>query len=265
MPVGRVWHPFLSHKGSAPDHRKAPVRLMCAVAHEQRSPSTHIIPSGPLSLSQRWLTVAPQYVREERVPYAYGITREECLCAGGEERKGGGVRAASSGRRTYPVGAGVQPFLESRNLERSTDEGREKTSRNSNRESRKLTTKERPTPSPYPLPSPRAREKRACCPWRPQGTPPLFNWCWCVHPMRAGAADQRIRRPVSSGGRMKGMRHRWMRFEPYRPQAYFRTPEGIRRKDRRIGRIPFMRPATPRAFICPCLCILPLAPLSLRP
>ena len=43
MPVGRVWHPFLSHKGSAPDPRKAPARLMCAVASEQRSPSTHII------------------------------------------------------------------------------------------------------------------------------------------------------------------------------------------------------------------------------
>ena len=102
---------------------------------------------------------------------------------------------------------------------------------------------------------------QAFCPWRPLGTPLLFNWCWCVHPMRAGAADQRIRRPVSSAGRMKGMRHRWMRFEPYRPQAYFRTPEGIRRKDRRIGRIPFMRPATPRALTCS----LPLRPLPFLP
>ncbi len=59
-----------------------------------------------------------------------------------------------------------------------------------------------------------------------------------------------IRLRVPPAGRMKGMRHRWMRFEPYRPQAYFRTPEGIWRKDRRIGRIPFMRPATPRAPIC---------------
>ncbi len=57
-----------------------------------------------------------------------------------------------------------------------------------------------------------------------------------------------IRLRVLPAGRMKGMRHRWMRFEPYRPQAYFRTPEGIWRKDRRIGRIPFMRPATPRAL-----------------
>jgi hypothetical protein len=46
-------------------------------------------------------------------------------------------------------------------------------------------------------------------------------------------------------GRMKGMRHRWMRFEPYWPQAYWCTPEGIWRKARRIGRILFMRPATP--------------------
>ena len=69
-----------------------------------------------------------------------------------------------------------------------------------------------------------------------------------------------IRLRVPPAGRMKGMRHRWMRFEPYRPQAYFRTPEGIRRKDRRpghppsgrrVGRIPFMRPATPRAPISP--------------
>jgi hypothetical protein len=29
-----------------------------------------------------------------------------------------------------------------------------------------------------------------------------------------------IRRPVPPAGRMKGMRHRWMRFEPCRPQAY---------------------------------------------
>ena len=37
-----------------------------------------------------------------------------------------------------------------------------------------------------------------------------------------------IRLRVPPAGRMKGMRHRWMRFEPYRPQAYFCTPEGIR-------------------------------------
>ena len=29
-----------------------------------------------------------------------------------------------------------------------------------------------------------------------------------------------IRLRVPPAGRMKGMRHRWMRFEPYRPQAY---------------------------------------------
>ena len=71
----------------------------------------------------------------------------------------------------------------------------------------------------------------------------------------------KIRLRVPPAGRMKGMRHRWMRFEPYRPQAYLCTPEGIWRKARRIGRIPFMRPATPRAltrFFCLFVFLLPL-------
>ncbi len=63
--------------GSAPDPRKAPARLMCAVASQQGGSSTHIIPPGPLSSAKRWLTVAAQYVREEGVPYAYGIARGE--------------------------------------------------------------------------------------------------------------------------------------------------------------------------------------------
>ena len=36
-PGGHVWPPFLSHKGSAPDPRKAPARLMCAVASELKA------------------------------------------------------------------------------------------------------------------------------------------------------------------------------------------------------------------------------------
>ena len=26
--------------------------------------------------------------------------------------------------------------------------------------------------------------------WRPPGTPLLFNWRWCVHPMKAGAGKE---------------------------------------------------------------------------
>ena len=33
----------------------------------------------------------------------------------------------------------------------------------------------------------------------------LLNWCWCVHPMRAGAADQRIRLRVPPAGRLGGI------------------------------------------------------------
>ncbi len=85
--------------------------------------------------------------------------------------------------------------------------------------------------SPHPLPSPRARETKippSLCLWRPDHalpgtgstrlrrfflfmkgrldpayagrggdaspsncTPLLFSWCWCVHPMKAGAADNK--------------------------------------------------------------------------
>ena len=42
------------------------------------------------------------------------------------------------------------------------------------------------------------------CPWRPLGTPLLLNCCWCVHPMRAGAAGSlMIRLRVSPAGRLE--------------------------------------------------------------
>ena len=49
---------------------------------------------------------------------------------------------------------------------------------------------------PSPLTEGEGEGNKFVCLWRPLGTPPLFNCCWCLHPMRAGAADQRIRRPV---------------------------------------------------------------------
>ena len=57
----------------------------------------------------------------------------------------------------------------------------------------------------------------------------------------------KIRLRVLPAGRMKGMRHRWMRCEPVARSRTRCTADGHRR-NRRIGRIPFMRPATPRAL-----------------
>src|SRR5208337_4869020 len=39
-----------------------------------------------------------------------------------------------------------------------------------------------------------------------------------------------VRLRVPPAGRMKGMRHRWMRFEPYRPQAYLTYAGGHKAK-----------------------------------
>ena len=74
--------------------------------------------------------------------------------------------------------------------------------------------------------------------------------------MVAGAAGQDDTAPRALAGRMEGMRHLWMRFEPCSPEAYC-----VRRRSqgekialvrahavyRRVaGRVPFMRPVDRR-------------------
>ena len=96
------------------------------------------------------------------------------------------------------------------------------------------------------------------CPflWRPLGTPLLFNWCWCVHPMKAGAAGQDDTAPRATGRSDGRDREVWMGCRASLTAAVL----NVRRMGMRCGRapqiaIPPIRPATPRT---PAALSLPL-------
>ncbi len=90
--------------------------------------------------------------------------------------------------------------------------------------------------------------------WRPPGTPLLFNWCWCVHPMKAGAALYKDTAPRATGRSAGRDREVWMQFEPCCPDGVL----NVRRRThgekcaagcpRAGGTIPPSRPATPRTL-----------------
>ena len=105
--------------------------------------------------------------------------------------------------------------------------GTGKTTRNSNRGSRKLKTEERT--ATLTLPSPlegRGKNEAYIRPFAASRPRHLFNWCWCVHPMRAGTAGQEIRFRVygQAHGRIDEV---WMTCEYRRPQPYFNVRRSV--------------------------------------
>jgi hypothetical protein len=83
---------------------------------------------------------------------------------------------------------------------------------------------------------------------RPPGTPFLFNCCWCVHLMRAGAALYKDTAPRATGRSDGRDRELWMGCRASLTVAVL----DVRRMGMRCGRapqiaIPPSRPATPRA------------------
>ena len=82
--------------------------------------------------------------------------------------------------------------------------------------------------------------------WRPLRTPPLFNCCRCLHPMRAGAAGQRIRLRVLPAGRLGGIVRCGCNLSLAARMAYLMYVGGRMVKSAPQIAIPPSRPATPR-------------------
>ena len=98
--------------------------------------------------------------------------------------------------------------------------------------------------------------------WRPLGPPLFFNWCWCVHPMRAGAAGSlEIRLRVPPAGRMGGIVRCGCNLSLAARMAYLMYVGGRMAKSAPQIAIPPSRPATPRALTR--LCLFAFSPLRL--
>ncbi len=90
----------------------------------------------------------------------------------------------------------------------------------------------------------------------------LSNWCWCLHPMKAGAAlSLMIRLRVPPAGRMGGIVRCGCNLSLAARMAYLMYVGGRMAKSAPQIAISPSRPATPRALICPFV-FLSHSPLS---